>query len=140
MNYNIEDAKKAIKYLESGMAPATVAIILNQTSEQQYTADDICSLAKQIKDNPPPSGNGRLYDVASGIVFNKSKRKRIGIIALCVLIAFVIGMLLLGFFVSWIPVLVIVGLLIGIVLITIIAFIIMLKTGYLERCIEKYNT
>lgn len=140
LNYNVEDARKATKYMESGMAPTTVAIILSRTSEQKYTADDINYMVSELRKNPPPSGNGRLYDAAAGIVFNKSKRKRIGLIALLVFLLFVVGMMLLGFLVSWVPVLITVGILFVFILIVITAFFVMIKTGFLERCIEKYNT
>lgn len=139
MNYNIEDAKKATKYLESGMAPATVALILNKTSERKYAASDINAMVTELKDNQPPSGNGRLYDMAAGIVFNKSKRRRMGLIALSIFVLFSIGMIMLGIFVSWIPVLITIGALIGLILIVIVASVIMIRTGFLERYIDKFD-
>ena len=86
MNYSVEDAKKATKYMESGMAPATVAMIMNKSSDVKYTADDIMLMVSDLKKNPPPSGNGRLYDIAAGIVFNPDKRSKIKIWILSILI------------------------------------------------------
>lgn len=139
MNYNIEDAKKATKYLESGMAPTTVALILNKSSERKYVASDINAMVAELRDNQPPSGNGRLYDIAAGIVFNKSKRKRIGVIALSILVLLLIGMIMLGIFVSWVPVLIAIGTLIGLILIVIVTSVIMIRTGFLDRYIDKFD-
>ena len=139
MNYSVEDAKKATKYMESGMAPATVAMIMNKSSDVKYTADDIMLMVSDLKKNPPPSGNGRLYDIAAGIVFNPDKRSKIKIWILSILILFAISMVALGVLVSWTPVLITVGSIVGLILIMVVAIVVMAKTGFLERMIDRYD-
>lgn len=139
LNYSAEDAKKATKYMETGMAPATIAMIMNKSSDVKYTADDIIFMVSDLKKNPPPSGNGRLYDIAAGVVFDPKKRSKIKIWFLSILILFTISMVALGVLVSWTPVLITIGSIVGLVLLLIVTIAIMAKTGFLEHMIDRYD-
>ena len=137
MTYSIEDARKAVKYLESGMTPSTISILMNKTRGTNYSEKDIVDMANELKNTPPPSGNGRLYDVAAGIVFNPKKRKKIKMILFSILVSFVSAMIMLGFFVSWKPVLITLCVIVGLIMLLAILFIAMSKSGFLERLLEK---
>lgn len=138
MAYNEEHARVATQYLEKGMKPATIAALINKQYSEKYSALDIEQMVTDIRENPPPSENGRLFDIAAGIVFNPKKRKRIKIIAILILFAIVVSLVLLGLFVSWVPVAIIAGSVVGIILIIVLTIAIMYKTGYLEKLMEKF--
>ena len=70
---------------------------------------------------------------------NPAKRKKAKNILLAIVLTFVIGMILLGLFVSWTPVLIITGSIVGLILLIVLTFFILFKTGILEKIMDKYG-
>ena len=139
MQYNMDHARTAAKFAEQGMKPSTIVALINKQYETKYAVADINSMIEDIKNNPPPSENGRLFDVAAGIVFNPRKRKKIKIVVLSIVFTLITALILLGVFVSWKPVAIIAGSIIGFVALVVITIIVLVKTGVLEKLLEKYD-
>ena len=60
-------------------------------------------------------------------------------IAIISLLLFLVGMLCLGIFVSWKPVVITFGVIIGIVILIVFTFFIIFKTGLADKLMDKYG-
>lgn len=141
MQYNKSDVELVKRYKSKNMSNKTILALLNKQSSRKYTEQDIHLMLYESKKpkKEEPSENGRLYDVAAGIVMNPAKRKKAKNILLAIVLTFVIGMILLGLFVSWTPVLIITGSIVGLILLIVLTFFILFKTGILEKIMDKYG-
>lgn len=137
-NYNSKDVELVFQYKKSGMSDNTIIALLNKSSEHKYHTSDIVKMIDQYQ-RTHVSQNGKLFDIAAGVVFNPSKRRRIKLTLFAVLMLFIVSMVVLGLTVSWKPVIWIFGSVLGIAAITVLAFIISLKTGMIEKFIDKHT-
>lgn len=145
MQYNKTDVELVKRYKSKNMSNKTILALLNKQSSYKYTENDIIMMCesqqeKNVKTNKhQPSENGRLFDIAAGFVMNPQKRKKAKYIFLAIVLTFVIGMLLLGFLVSWTPVIIITASIVGLVLLLVLIFFILFRSGILEKIMDKYG-
>lgn len=142
MQYNKEDIKFVKNYKSKNMSNKTIAALLNKQTNKKYTESDIVAMMN-YNENPQPPKTGyednKLYEAAAGFIMNPQKRKRAKNISLIILALFLIGMLCLGIFVSWTPVLITLGVIIGLVLLIVLTFFIIFKTGLADKIMDKYG-
>jgi hypothetical protein len=146
MQYNKTDVELVKRYKSKNMSNKTILALLNKQSSCKYTENDIIIMMsesqqeKNVQTNKhQPSENGRLFDIAAGFVMNPQKRKKAKYIFLAIVLTFVIGMLLLGFLVSWTPVIIITASIVGLILLLVLTFFILFRSGILEKIMDKYG-
>lgn len=143
MSYNKKDVDLIMTYHDKQLSPKTIAIFVNKQSTHKYTESEISSIINKAK-NPQPKEQphqeyGKLYNAAAGIALNPEKRKRFKIVCLLALLALVVGIVLLGVFVSWQAAVIITSVLVGIVVLFAVSIFILFKTGLAEKIMEKYG-
>ncbi len=146
MQYNKTDVELVKRYKSKNMSNKTILALLNKQSNYKYTENDIRMMMYEVQQEKnvktktnKPSENGRLFDIAAGFVMNPQKRKKAKHIFLAVIATLVIGLLLLGFFVSWTPVIIITSSIVGVVLLLVLIFFILFRSGILEKIMDKYG-
>ena len=138
MQYNKDDVQRVVDYKRKNVTDKSIILLLYKESGIKYTVEDLNRMVDQYQEENG-SDNGRLYDLASEIVFNPRKRKKIKWTAIAIAVLFVAAMLLLGFFVSWTPVIITGIVLVSLILIVVIAFIVIFKTGLAEKILDKFD-
>jgi asparagine N-glycosylation enzyme membrane subunit Stt3 len=140
MQYNKTDVELVKRYKSKNMSNKTIIALLYKQSKTKYTENDIRMMMMEAKkESKKPSDNGRLFDVASGIVMNPEKRKKAKHIFFAIIATIVIGLILLGLFVSWTPVIIITSCIVGLVFLLVLTFFILFKSGILEKIMDKYG-
>jgi hypothetical protein len=142
MTYNKEDINFVKNYKSKNMSNKTIAALLNKQNNKKYTEDDIVAMLNYKEDSQQfTTGyeNSKLYEAAAGFIMNPQKRKKAKTIAIISLLLFLIGMLCLGIFVSWKPVVITFGVIIGIVILIVLTFFIIFKTGLADKLMDKYG-
>lgn len=146
MQYNKTDVELVKRYKSKNMSNKTILALLNKQSNYKYTENDIRMMMyesqqeKNVQTNKnQPSENGRLFDIAAGFVMNPRKRQKAKHIFIAIIATFVIAMLLLGFLVSWTPVIIITASIVGLVLLLVLTFFILFRSGILEKIMDKYG-
>ena len=142
MEYNREDINLVKQYKSKNLSNKTILAIVNKQSKQKYTELDIEKMAN-YKEKPVNISTGyedsRLYEAAAGFIMNPAKRKKAKNIFIISLLIFIAGLICLGFFVSWKPVIIIVSSIVGIVVIAALAIFLLFKCGLIEKFIDKYG-
>ena len=142
MTYNKADIDIIKNYKSNNMSNKTIVALINKQSDFKYTESDIEAILSEPETNHNTTNlnnQDKLYNVAADIVFNPAKRKKVKRICLLLAALIVTGFILLGVFVSWTPVIITLSSIIGIILILSVVFFILVKTGVLERMLEKYG-
>ena len=143
MSYNSKDVDLIMTYHNRQLSPKTIAIFVNKQSTHKYTEAEISSIIKRAK-NPQPKEQpkqeyGKLYNAAAGIALNPEKRRRFKLVCILALIALIVGLVLLGVFVSWQAAVIITSILVGIVVLFVVTMFILFKTGLAEKIMEKHG-
>lgn len=146
MQYNKTDVELVKRYKSKNMSNKTILALLNKQSNYKYTENDIRMMMYESQQEKnvqtsknQPSENGRLFDIAAGFVMNPKKRQKAKYIFIAIVATFVIAMLLLGFLVSWTPVIIITASIVGLVLLLVLTFFILFRSGLLEKIMDKYG-
>ena len=140
MEYNNKDIDMVVKYKNSNMSDKTILALINKQSNIVYTETDIQKMYEQgTAPDESSIENSKLFDIAASIVFNPRKRRAIKIGLILTALVFVAGLLLLGVFVSWKPVIITVASLVGVILIVAVTIFVLIKSGGIERYLEKHD-
>ena len=143
MSYNKKDVDLIMTYNNKQLSPKTIAIFVNKQSTHKYTESEISSIIRQSQkpkeQQTQKQDYGKLYNAAAGIALNPEKRKRFKLICLLSLLALVVGLVLLGIFVSWQAAVIITSVLVGIVVLFAVSMFVLFKTGLAEKIMEKHG-
>ena len=144
MSYNTKDVDLIMTYYRRQLSPKTIAIFVNKQSTHKYTEAEISSIITkatqpQKQETAEKQNYGKLYNAAAGIALNPEKRKRFKLICMLSLRMLVVGLVLLGVFVSWQAAVIITSVLIGIVVLFAVTMFILFKTGIAEKIMEKHG-
>ena len=142
MQYNKEDIQFVKNYKSKNMSNKTIAALLNKQSSTKYTEEDIVAMFNyQETRQPIKTGyeDNKLYEAAAGFIMNPQKRKKAKYIALTILALFIIGMICLGIFISWKPVIIIVSVIVGLIVLIALTFFVIFKTGLADKLMDKYG-
>jgi hypothetical protein len=142
MTYNKEDINFVKNYKSKNMSNKTITALLNKQHNKKYTEADVEAMLNCKEDSQTfTTGyeNSKLYAAAAGFVMNPQKRKKVKNIAIISLLIFLIGMICLGIFVSWKPVVITFGVIIGVIALIALTFFIIFKTGLADKLMDKYG-
>jgi hypothetical protein len=141
MTYNKTDIELIKQYKSKNLSTKTIVALINKQTTEKYTEEDIVAILNMPDEteNKIENPDSRLYDIAAGFVFNPAKRKKFLNVLFIISIVFMLSLVMLGIFVSWKPVIIILSSLFGLVALIALTFFILLKTGLLEKIMEKYG-